>query len=628
MVRIALISIESDVLSMMEREANTRGYEIVYKEHVRTDTLDRASADAFDAGAELVAACCHRPIQNVYMGVTVPVIYIKYKASELERNLVAACAENRCKPDETAFVTADLFLPGGLGQTRMQLPKIIRVNEAADIRAAVGEAVSRGCRLILGGGEVCSRASEMGVPNVVFTFGEGDIGRAFEAVSHEAEIIEIKNRCRHEMDAVMAGAACGLIVVNRRGAVIALNDHAAHLIGCAGKNVTGMYVLNIFQELEKDVLDRALDGGEQIYNRIVGSRRKRYTVGIEPVTENGEVVSCVISVQKVAADKTVAARDGGAEKREGGQLHSFSDFTYTSEAFRNVIKSAKFASYSDVPILLMGEEGTQMLELAQSIHRESSRYSKPFYEIECDAWREERIDEMLFGGGEIHDGKSLVAAAEGGTIFLNHVELLSKEVQFKVYKLITGYSARVDELRVVPADVRVIASTGKNLRELVSTGSFREDLYYALSIISISVPSLRARREDITCMVKAWTNSFSEIYSKPVFLSGGVYDCICEYMWPGNDRQLRHLCQKIVLTTPHRSVSEAFVRNEIEKLAKRELTEELPAPPRRLQSEAARIITALENNRGNKTKTAEELGISKTTLWRKIQKYGITEGYK
>ena len=116
MVRIALISIESDVLSMMEREANARGYEIVYKEHVRTDTLDRASADAFDAGAELVAACCHRPIQNVYMGVTVPVIYIKYKASELERNLVAACAENRCKPDETAFVTADLFLPGGLGQ--------------------------------------------------------------------------------------------------------------------------------------------------------------------------------------------------------------------------------------------------------------------------------------------------------------------------------------------------------------------------------------------------------------------------------------------------------------------------------------------------------------------------------
>ncbi|MBR4232812.1 MAG: sigma-54-dependent Fis family transcriptional regulator, partial [Oscillospiraceae bacterium] len=243
------------------------------------------------------------------------------------------------------------------------------------------------------------------------------------------------------------------------------------------------------------------------------------------------------------------------------------------------------------------------------------------------AWREERIDEMLFGGGEIHDGKSLVAAAEGGTIFLNHVELLSKEVQFKVYKLITGYSARVDELRVVPADVRVIASTGKNLRELVSTGSFREDLYYALSIISISVPSLRARREDITCMVKAWTNSFSEIYSKPVFLSGGVYDCICEYMWPGNDRQLRHLCQKIVLTTPHRSVSEAFVRSEIEKLARRELTAEMPVPPRQMQSEAARIITALENNHGNKTKTAEELGISKTTLWRKIQKYGITEGY-
>ena len=629
MVKIALISIEADVLSMMEREAASKGYDIVYKEHIRTDFLDRASADALECGAELIVACCHRPIQNIYLGVSVPVIYVRYRASELERNLVAACKENGCEPERASFVTADLFLPGGLGQTYDRLPEIVRVNEAVDIRAAVGEAVNHGSKLIIGGEEVCRNASEMGVSNIVFTFGDDDVRRAFEAVSNEAEKIAIKDRCRREMAAVMSGAACGLIVVNHRGTVIAINEYAAHILGCAEKTVTGMYVLNVFQELEKDVLDRVLNGGEQVYNHIVGSRKKRYTVGIEPVSEDGQVVSCVISVQKIAADKNVAAGDSRIERHDGGPLHSFSDFAYTSETFRNVVKSAKFASYSDVPILLMGEEGTQMLELAQSIHRESSRYSKPFIEVECDAWSGERIDGLLFGGAEVQDGKSIVTAAEGGTIFLNHVEQLPKEIQFKIYKLITGYHARIGELRVVPADVRVIAATGKNLRELVSDGRFREDLYYGLSVISISVPPLRDRREDITCMVQAWTSHFSDVYSKPVYLNGGVYDCIREYMWPGNDRQLRHLCQKIVITTPHRSVSEAFVRSEIEKLAKRELTEELPVPRQRkqIESEAARIIAALENNRGNKMKTAEELGISKTTLWRKIQKYGITEAY-
>ena len=627
MVKVALISIEADVLAMLEAEAAARGYDIVYKEHVSSDNLDRASASALEVGADIVIGCCHKPIRNVYMGVPVPVIYVRYNASELERNLKAACMEVGCEPETAAFIAADIFLPGGLGAARTGLPRVIRVNESTDILAAVGRASEDGVQLILGGREVCDCASEAGISNVVFTFGEGDVRRAFDAASSEAEKIELRKHFSLELSAVMAGAFCGIIVVNRRGTITAINEYAGNFLGCSGKTVTGMYVLNVFQDLEKSVLDRVLDGGEQIYNHVVGTRKKRCTVGIEPVVEDGETVSCVISFQKLAAAETVDVPGGRTEQTSGVPLHSFGDFVYESDAFRNVIKNAKFASYTDVPILLMGEEGTEMLELAQSIHRESTRYSKPFYEVECNAWSQEHIDGLLFGRAGAPDGKCLVKSAEGGTIFLNHVDELSKELQFKVYKLITGYYASIDEMLMIPANVRIIASACKNLRELASADRFREDLYYALSVLSISVPPLRARMEDVACMVRAWTNHYSEIYMKPVYLKQGVYDCICEYRWPGNTRQLKHMCQKLVLTTPHRSVSEAFVRSEIEKLAKRTADDDLPSPPEQIPGEAARIIAALEKNRGNKAKTAEELGISKTTLWRKIQKYGITEAY-
>jgi DNA-binding NtrC family response regulator len=265
------------------------------------------------------------------------------------------------------------------------------------------------------------------------------------------------------------------------------------------------------------------------------------------------------------------------------------------------------------------------------IHNESGRNKKPFLDLECNAWSQQRINELLFGnaGKTSDDGsdKHIVEIAEGGTLFLNHIDELSNEVQYRIYKLMTGYYRLYSDMGLIPANVRIIAATNKNLQELITKGEFREDLYYALSVITISIPPLRTRKEDISCIVDYWTSYYGDTYSKPVHFSKNTYDCISEYSWPGNTRQLKHYCQKLVLNTPHRGISEAFARNELEYLSSSDNGNGAGAELKGRKNEASAVRTALENNRGNKTKAAEELGISKTTLWRKIQKYGITTTY-
>lgn len=627
MVRVALISIEKEVLMMLEREASSRGYEIVYKEFVPPSILERAVNDALECNIDIIIACCQKPVRNVYKGVAVNVIYVQYDTAELVQNLQTACREINCLPKNAAFVVYDALLSDETNFEGEKLPVLYKADGALDTSDTVRRAILDHAQVVFGGTEVCKCASNLGIPNVVFTFGDDDVKRAFEQAEVLRESITAEKRHRIELDTALRGAACGMIVVNQRGIVTAINEHAIHLFDCAGKTVTGMYVLNLFQELEKETLNQVLLDGEQVYNHIVGSRKKRYSVSIEPAIEDEKVISAVLSVQRSAVAPPASAHDTASQPNRAEPLYSFSSFKYVSEVFRGLLKNAKFASYTDVPILLVGEEGTEMLELAQSIHRESTRAEKPFFEVECNAWSQQHIDELLFGSSEKADRKCLVQEAEGGTIFFNHIDELAKETQFKVYKLITGFYASIGDLRMIPSDIRIVAATGKNLRDMISAGTFREDLYYNLSVITLSVPPLRARKEDITCMVNAWMTYFSELYSKPVFLKRAVYDCISEYRWPGNARQLKHLCQKIVLTTPHRNISEAFVRNEIEKLMRESNDAAVPQIPERHKSEAAMIIAALEENRGNKTKAAQQLGISKTTLWRKIQKYGITEFY-
>lgn len=187
--------------------------------------------------------------------------------------------------------------------------------------------------------------------------------------------------------------------------------------------------------------------------------------------------------------------------------------------------------------------------------------------------------------------------------------------------------AAENDLRQRPADVRVVASTDRNLKELIRKDLFREDLYYSLAPTTVTVPPLRERGDEIIDIAIHFIDVYREKYEKPVKLTRGAYDCLRDYPWPGNTRELDAFCRKIVLTTPRHSVNEAFVRSLLEEMRGTGAAGTGAASgPAGGEDPAARIRETLRRNGGSKMKTAAELGISKATLWRRMQKYGIRDG--
>lgn len=449
-----------------------------------------------------------------------------------------------------------------------------------------------------------------------------------------AELTSIINSYSAEaaMLAVFDGSFSGIITVDKKGMITGMNSKAQFLLNCRNKMIIHEYVINVFPRLDKDVLESALNEGFSINGYRSERGTHSFVVNIEPIIEKGAPAGAVIAFnvvqEKTAKEATETAENGMTAD------YRFGDFLYISDSFNYVLKRAKFAAYSDNPVLLIGEDGTEIDKFAQSIHNESTREKKGFIEIECDAWDAYHVEQMLFGstvGGNGSRVQNAVEMAEGGTIFINHIDMLPKSIQYNIYLLISGWYTPLNDVRRLHTNVRIIAATNSDLKELVMKNQFREDLYYALNVLTISIPPLRERKEDIADIASFFINKYSREYNKYISMAKGCMDYISSYDWPGNTAELKSFCKRLVITTQRRNISEAFVRSILDynKIAKNDgVIREQVAVTKKYSGEAAEIIEALKRNNGNRINTAAELGISKTTLWRKMQKLGITEDYK
>ena len=424
--------------------------------------------------------------------------------------------------------------------------------------------------------------------------------------------------------ALMEGALSGVVQLDAAGCVLRMNDRARRYLDCRDTEAEGHHILNLFPALDRNILEDVLNNGDSIANYFAQNGGQRFAVNIEPVAGDGSGGGAVLIFRRLS--QSAGASEGQSTPGLTAR-HRFSDFKIASENFQRVLKNAKFASQSDAPVLLTGEDGTELPELAECIHNESPRHSCGFAEVECDALSADQISRLLFDQPD-PAGEGTISSIRGGTLFLNHVDRLTKDLQYRVCLLIKGqYTARND-IHHYREDVRVVAATDKRLRDLVRSGEFREDLFYALSVVTIPVPPLRERSNDLIDIANVFIRRYSEQFSKPVKFTRGAYDSLLQYAWPGNMRELDYFCKKVILSTPDHSVNEAFIRTALsESVGSGPRAEGAPAEAAVPDARAQEIIDALRRNNGSKTKTAAELGVSKATLWRHMQKYGIAERY-
>ena len=299
--------------------------------------------------------------------------------------------------------------------------------------------------------------------------------------------------------------------------------------------------------------------------------------------------------------------------------------------FVEVLELAETVATTDSTVLISGESGTGKEVLARYIHTLSPRSDGPFMSINCGALPESLLESELFGHvkgsftGAVKDKDGLLVAAAGGTFFLDEIGEMSASTQVKLLRAIQEREViPVGSTRAVPVDVRIVAATNRDLEEEIARGAFRSDLYYRLNVIQLHLPPLRDRREDIPLLADHFLSRANGDGEAQHTLADDTLSVLCEYDWPGNVRELENALERAVVVSGAASIGPDALPTRVREAPPPRLgAAELPPNPTMEVVERAYILWVLESEGGNKTRAAEVLGIDPSTLYRKLNRYGI-----
>ena len=309
---------------------------------------------------------------------------------------------------------------------------------------------------------------------------------------------------------------------------------------------------------------------------------------------------------------------------------------YRSPAMAAVMETIKRIAPTDVTVLITGESGTGKELVAGEIYQNSDRQGRPFIKVNCAAIPAELLESELFGyepgafTGARKAGKAgMFELADTGIILLDEIGDMPLALQTKLLRVLQQRELmRIGGTKPVKLDIRVIASTNKNLKEEVRQGRFREDLYYRLNVVPVELKPLRERREDIPYLASHFCETFNKKYGKQVQISPDGMALILEYRWPGNIRELENLVERMVVTCPGNIItrSQVFSSLDLDGLCiGAETSGDLPLKQRVAAYEREIILQTLEQN-GSLRKAAAALGVDHSTLVKKCQRYGLETG--
>ena len=317
----------------------------------------------------------------------------------------------------------------------------------------------------------------------------------------------------------------------------------------------------------------------------------------------------------------------GKKKEVRTNSFTFDNIVGKSPALSDVIRQARKVAATDVTVLINGETGTGKEVFARAIHSESQRRSEAFLALNCSAFSRELLESELFGykagafTGAVKDKRGLLEEANHGTVFLDEIGEMALELQSKLLRVLeTGEFVKVGDTKTTHVDVRILSATNRNLKEEIANGRFREDLYFRLSVFRILLPPLRQRRDDILLLAQHFIGLYArQIGRTAPSLSTEAKNIFLAYPWPGNVREMMNAIEHALIVC-----EDEITRHDLPIDMLTGDTSTAADDSFDLKSvERNHIIKVLHHTHGNKTETARMLKIGLTTLYRKIEEYGI-----
>ena len=563
-----------------------------------------------------------RNVTLLRSNLTVPIINVQYTFEDFYYSVVKA----DCKYENIALVGFDeaYDMMVKFREISGYNVQVIGPKTVDNIENDIISSLKPGTEVLIGGISVKRVADDYSLKHIML---DVDIDSLRIAINSALNILWANYEKDKHLQTILTtinGVTEAIINLNNNGEILFLNNLAKKIFAGYDDNEIKRIVVSATDE-------KTIQKGIPVYDKVISIKDKNYIINLKPVLfqENIQSIVAIIhfanSIQKGEEQLRIKFNSKGYMAK-----NTFNNIIGSSNALYNAISKAKKYSKTSNSILITGQTGTGKEMFAQSIHNYSSRANGPFIAINCAALPNSILESELFGyvkgafTGASKEGKmGIFELAHNGTVFLDEIGEMDINIQAKILRVLQEREiSRLGDNKIIPIDVRVISATNKNLHDLIKEKKFREDLYYRLAVLELDIPPLNQRLEDVPCLVDYYLKKNGH----EVMFTDDALHLLCSCNYHGNIRQLFNILERAIVLSETSTITandlgdvigiEGFAEKSIKDYSLKNSNDNF---------ERRKIISILDKNSGNRKKTAEELNISLTTLWRKIKKYNISE---
>ena len=635
MSKIAILLPKEYMLEQARNVIREDELDIDILKEIKTSDSVYEARQAVEQGAEVVLA---RGVQAAFIRqyTNIPVAELTLTGQEI--GLMIASAKKKV-PDKKCPQIAligfknmfsDTTYADELFDIRLKFYDITAIEQAAE---KVDLAIQEGADVLLGGDTVNALAAQKGIPAQFIDSTEESIRSAIGVAKKMILTAEAEKNFTAQFETVLDNSYNGILEIDENKEIMIVNRAGEELFHKEASQLEGTALEKVIPELEQRYIDDVLSGKRDSFMTSVYVAGVPMMLTAAPIQYENKIRGAIISLY----------RNASVRKNDADELHSyylkgyvehahFSEIRITGKEMEYCVELSKMYALSKNPVLICGEDGTDKEKLAQCIHNNSSYKAGPFVAVNCSGMTEQMQVDRLFGNPDAEDEsmkKGALAIGDHGTIVISEIEKLSLLCQYRLYRAIRYDSLIQNDLeRSQTLDNRIIAVTGADLYQYVEQGRFRQDLYYLLNSLTVEIPPLRKRPQDIRAIVEDCRVRFTKRYARFPKIAEDAMEALAGFGWQGNEIQLESFCERLFLTSPKKTITSDYVYFLLDTLypVKERISEDGTTVIYQ-HPEAARLTELLEKHQGNRSAVAKELGISTTTLWRRMKKYGVVNKY-
>lgn len=596
---------------------------------------------AVAGGVEIIIARGFQAF-SIQKAVSVPVIDMPLTTQEIGLVILKAKKQlNRERPMIAIIGWENMFPNMEDFEALFQINlRVYYLHHMEDQENVVEQAIAEGAEIIIGGVRTNQIAFERNFPALFLEGKEDSVRQALQVAKQVGAVIDLEKQNNAQLETIFDTSFNGIVKLNAFQEVVSINRYMEEILGKSSSEAAGFPVEKILPGISVTEMESLLTGGREMYSTSMMFKQNLFMVLGAPIRLDadriiGVILTCrrILWVDRAEQEKQGSYAKGYIARRD------FNCILRKSPSMRQCIEQTKIYALSEKPILICGEAGTEKDILAECIHNNSGSRNGPYVHVNCSILPPAEQMKRLFGRegeapGKLKPAKpwakGMAFEAANGTIFLEDVEYLSVEVQYLFYKaarerLYFSENSWIKEEK----PLRIIASTARELLLLVREGSFSADLYNCFSSWRLDIPAVRENTKDLMELAQYYIRKYAEKYSRPIKADAEACKALIEYSWEGNLVQLEDFCEKLVLFNRRKSLDAGFIRTLLLEtygdICVQNGKEKIVMVK---HPEAVKIARLMEKHGGNRAEVAKELGVSTTTLWRRIKKYGIPQSYE